>query len=248
MTRRIYFDCEFLNRGAEHPVSLISIGLTDDADRNFYGIDINAPLGAMWRNPWIREHLWPHLPVAEPSEASDPRAGAVLDWDNTDPGIENVYQSADLREKVREYLGTGEIELWTWCGAFDFVLLSQLFGPFGDQPENLPLFAHDVEELRRFITPMEWNRMRQETKGDGTHHALLDALEIGRMVRWLFNVDWDSTPEQVIEDPAISDPIDEFLANPSIGELRVRPVRKDSGWVSGSQDDYEINGDSGMVQ
>lgn len=184
--RKVFIDFEYLNRGSEHPVNLVSVGMVDDQGNELYGINVDAPLSALWQNRWTRENLWPTLPL----EPVNQGAIAILDWDATHPDIAHVRKLENLREDVLQFLiAEGEPEIWGWCSGFDYVLLSQLWGTFDDRPPLMPMFIHDLEQLAvNELEPDAWNHIQRQCATEATegasearHNALVDAREIRRL-------------------------------------------------------------------
>jgi len=190
-TRRVFVDTEFLNRGSDHPLSLISIGMVDDEDNEFYGINADAPLGAMWRDEFIRDVVWAQLPLPSvTTHGFGGIGGSILEWDSTNSQSEFLMPQQELRAKVLEFLtrGSSDLELWGDYCAFGMVLLSQLFGPFKDVPSILPMFMNDLQQMRRLVGEVVWRNMREETWGEPPevqHHALVDAITVKHQYDWL---------------------------------------------------------------
>jgi hypothetical protein len=184
--KRIFVETEFLNRGAGHPLHLISLGMVDDAGNEFYAINAEVPLGALAMDQFIVDHVWPHLPLA-PFEWRG-LAGSILEWDPTNSQSEHLMELYELREKARAFLGGDWVELWGDYCAFDMVLLSQLFGPFKDVPGNLPMMMNDLQQLRRILSETVWHDMRQAVEKEPPlieHHALVDAWAVKHQYDWL---------------------------------------------------------------
>lgn len=177
---RIFIDTEFLNRGAGHPVDLISIGMVRADGEEFYGINVDAPLGVIYANRWLRQNVWPTLPLA----ASDI---GILEWDHEHPDIANVRQFPNLREDVYQFIvGEGPAELWGSFSGFDYVVLSQLFGTFDDHRDGVPMFINDIQQellhvRRQGLTPA----VPMPRQSGVAHHALDDARWVRDVHRWL---------------------------------------------------------------
>lgn len=193
--RRVFVDTEFVNRGADHPLSLISIGMVDNEDNEFYGINVDAPLSAMWRDEFIRDMVWEHLPLPPvTSYGFGGIGGTILEWDEANSQVAHLMLPADLRDGVLEFLtrGGSRVELWGDYCAFDMVLLSQLFGPFKDVPPKIPTFMNDLQQLRRILGEPSWLRMLEEESEKATapvieHHALVDAWTVKHRYDWFMN-------------------------------------------------------------
>jgi hypothetical protein len=184
VTRKIFMDTEFLNRGAGHPLELVSIGMIDDTGNEFYGIRVDSPLSGMWRDNFFRENVWQYLPL----ERLTNDVIGVLDWDPLHPDIAHVMTDQNLREEVLQFIQRdGMPEIWGWCCGFDMVVLSQLFGTFADRPTYMPFVIHDIATLMlmKDVTVFSMAADVPELPGVRLHHALDDAKDVERRYRWL---------------------------------------------------------------
>lgn len=271
-TRRVFIDTEFLNRGADHPLSLISIGMVDDQHNEFYAINADAPLGAMWRDEFIRDVVWPQLPLpVVTSHGFGGIGGSILEWDSTNSQSEFLMPQQELRAKALEFLtrGSPDLELWGDYCAFDMVLMSQLFGPFKDVPSILPMYMNDLQQMRRLVGDVVWAQMREATVSElplVEHHALVDAATVKDQFDWLMKpyvelnpsdplgasrlveVPGDPSTEEVRRLPEeISRVVDTFLETPEIGEVRQRPLLMEEEEFSRVRNDYDEIYSDGMT-
>lgn len=144
---RIFYDCEFLERGPGFPLELISIGLVTEDGRELYRA--NAELDLAKLTPWLREHVLPQLPP---------------------PGDPAWRTRAQIAADVRRLVGEAIPELWGDCAAYDHVLFAQLFGDMTGWPHGWPYFTHELAQLRESVGNPEL------PKNEGRpHHALDDA-------------------------------------------------------------------------
>jgi 3' exoribonuclease, RNase T-like len=154
---RLFYDCEFLERGPGHPLELIALGLVTEDGRELYRV--NAEFDQALATPWLRAHVLPHLPPA-----GDPA------WKTR----------AEIAADVRELVGEAVPELWGDCAAYDHVLLAQLFGDMTGWPQGWPYFTHELAQLRESVGSPEL------PKNEGReHHALDDARWLRQAWRFL---------------------------------------------------------------
>ena len=162
---RYFFDCEFIERGHKHPIELISIGVVSENGREFYAV--NRDFKPRHASTWVRENVLPLLPERNPTPPpiGSPRiAAASLAWMPYDRIRERL--GAFVAETVTDH----RIEFWTYYGAYDYVLLSQLMGGMEGWPSYWPYYAHD---LRQFLD--ERNLQAVSQPDDAPHDALQDA-------------------------------------------------------------------------
>ncbi|WP_460514856.1 3'-5' exoribonuclease domain-containing protein [Flindersiella endophytica] len=138
---RLWFDTEFIDDG--RTVSLLSIGVVRDDDAAYYAEPAEADRSAS--NPWVRAHVLPLL------------TGPVL-------------PRAEIAKQVREFAGPAP-EWWASFGAYDWVLLCQLYGPLEDHPPGWPWFCRDVQQYAEHLG-VDLTRLAQPV---GQHNALADA-------------------------------------------------------------------------
>lgn len=190
---KYWLDTEFLNRGAGHPIDLISIGIVAEDGREYYGINVDAPLGPMVRDGWMRQNIWPTLPLIPASEVG---AIGVADWDHEHEDIafvKRVEGEDGLREEVYQFLvQEGEPEIWGSYSGFDYVVLSQLFGTFNDRRAGMPMLIYDIQQVLQpsveIFTKMakDTGRGARPVQVGARHHALDDAKHTRDVFNWMF--------------------------------------------------------------
>lgn len=175
---RIFYDTEFIEDGKT--IDLISIGMVTEDGREYYAV--NSALADQWgpgrrlrrrieKNGWLMQNVVPGLP--KPS--GDWNLYMPKSWlfNYRDPAVKRRDRiAAEVRDFV---LGTDpdqvpHVELWAWYGAYDHVVLSQLFGRMIDLPEGMPMWTNDLKQ--------ECERLGNPTlpeQPDGIHNALADA-------------------------------------------------------------------------
>jgi hypothetical protein len=163
---RVFYDTEFLERGPEHPIELISIGMVAEDGRELYAVNADLPEERVRTHDWLSEHVWPHLPLAESDGAARDGSASRLDLGHPD-----VRPRARIARLVAEFLGrTPEPELWAWYGAYDHVVLTQLWRTMVEMPDHVPKWTNDLrQEARRLGDPV------LPRQPGGEHHALADA-------------------------------------------------------------------------
>jgi hypothetical protein len=174
MGRIVVYDCEFLEDG--RTIDLISIGMVDDAGREFYAVNRDAPWKRISKHPWLPGNVVPHLPRlhGDARMQAARRNYCAIDWTDA-----RVRPLDDIMRGVRQFLlGTSfsslvdfpaVTELWADHAAYDHVALAQLFGTMMDLPDGLPMYTNELQQ--------EWQRAGRPTKPQhvGEHNALHDA-------------------------------------------------------------------------
>jgi hypothetical protein len=134
----------------------VSIGVVNErGDREYYAVSTAFdPSRAI---PWVRDNVLDKLP----------------------PPSSPAWRSRErIRADLAEFLlAEGTPELWAWMGAYDHVVLCQLWGDMRALPQGLPRFTR---ELRQH---WEWcGRPLLPAAEEPAHDALVDARY--NLVRW----------------------------------------------------------------
>jgi hypothetical protein len=87
----------------------------------------------------------------------------------------------------------GDVELWANYGAYDHVRLMWLWGPMIARPKHLPMFTHDIQQLRRSLRVPYGDMPKQES---AKHDALADARHNQQMWNFLNRVSDDRAQQQ----------------------------------------------------
>lgn len=144
---RFFYDTEFLERGPEHPLVLISLGVVAEDGRELYLL--NRDFDPTLVNAFVRENVLPLLP----------------------PGTDPAWRSrGEIAAELRAFVGEEAPEWWGYCAAYDHVLLCQLFGDMDGLPAGWPYFTHELAQLLEASGSPEL-----PARGDDAHHALADA-------------------------------------------------------------------------
>jgi 3'-5' exoribonuclease Rv2179c-like domain len=152
---RFFYDTEFLERGPGHPLVLISIGVVAEDGREYFAA--NADFDPAEATPWVAAHVLPRLP-GRPGPSWRPHRR--------------------IADEIRTFVGEQRPEWWADFGAYDHVLLCQLFGDMGALPAGWPMFTRDIQQWRNLLGGPE---LAQQPE-DHAHDALHDARWVVR--RW----------------------------------------------------------------
>lgn len=134
----IYFDTEFT--GLHQHTTLISIGMVADDGRTIY-CELNDYDQAQV-DDWLRENVIRHLyrqgtTLEIPREAKDSVFGDKQ-------AVRRSLQSWLYYQSSR---GTEQIEMWSDCLAYDWVLFCDLFGGAPSIPESVYYIPFDLATL-----------------------------------------------------------------------------------------------------
>jgi hypothetical protein len=167
----IWYDTEFLEDG--QTIMPISVGMVRERPGqpgqfdSLYVINGEADLGRIQAHPWLAEHVLPHLPV-EQDEAG------MYWWNPDHPDYDKVLPLRKMAGLVRLFITTAPSpRLVSWYGAYDHVMLMQLFGPMIKRPAGVPMWTYD---LRQKQAELGVDDAQLPHPADGTeHNAIADA-------------------------------------------------------------------------
>jgi hypothetical protein len=161
---RYFYDTEFIEDG--RTIELISIGVIAEDGREYYAV--STEFDPERAGSWVRANVLPKLP----------------------PPSSQLWRSRrQIRADLEEFLGVdrGEpIELWAWVGAYDHVVLCQLWGTMPELPRAIPRFTRELRQLWE-----ERGSPRFPPRSRDAHDALVDARDQLRRFRIITGGDDD---------------------------------------------------------
>lgn len=173
---RVFYDTEFLERGPDHPIVPVSIGMVREDGADYYAVNGSlrpSDERALRDHAWLGPNVFAHLPRTPPARYTG-RDGkpVMLSW--VDKSHPDVRVREQIAREVSDFCAEGlagdeKAELWAYYAAYDHVVLSQLFGRMIDLPAHMPMCTRDLKQLldqSSYCTPKQ--------TGD-EHHALADA-------------------------------------------------------------------------
>ncbi len=179
---KIYYDTEFLEDG--HTIDLISIGMVREDGRELYLVNRDMPIRRIRKHQWLMANVVPHLP----QPYGDRRMVQPKHW-LFDYTSSLVVRREEIAKHVRRFISDTTLpDLWADCGAYDHVVLAQLFGRMVDLPTGIPMWTNDLRtEIARLGHP------RLPEQQSGVHSALADARHLKVMAEHLAAI---ATPEE----------------------------------------------------
>ncbi len=186
---RFWLDTEFIEDGRK--IDLVSIGIVSEDGREYYAVSSDCDRSRA--NPWVKKNVLPQV-----------------DWSLARP-------RSQIRTELIEFCGFAtydhdsgtkhQHEFWANYGAYDWVVLCQLFGSMDDLPEGWPMYCHDLQQL------CEATGNPDLPKQEGGHQAVEDA-------RWLRDA-WSCCTRQ---DPnSVARKVLDPYAEVSITDIEVTP-------------------------
>lgn len=150
---KVFFDTEFT--GLHKDTTLMSIGLVDENGRTFYAEMTDYNHSQV--DNWLEENV-------------------IANFTN-----EKKLNTVELRKELTKWLSLYEnVEIWSDCLAYDWVLFNNIFGSAFDIPKNVYYIPFDICTLMK-IKGVDPDINREDysgTKENSKHNALHDAKVI----------------------------------------------------------------------
>lgn len=164
---RYFYDTEFFEDGKS--INLISIGIVSEDGREYYAVNSNidaVPIAQrVILHKWLMVNVVPNLPLK-----GHLVPGFEFKLDKTNTCVKPPFVIAN---EIRDFLSVNyddSIELWAYYGAYDHIVLMQLYGSMIDKPAILPMWTHDIMQ---FAEPYNVS-IGQAVQQTGTAHNALD--------------------------------------------------------------------------
>lgn len=145
---KIFLDTEFT--GLHQNTSLLSIGLVDEDGRTFYAELSDYDFTQM--NEWLLENVMSHMLFEPAKEGEEEYYSASRFKDN--PIGQDLYKSYSLnmrgtlnkvKEELEKWLNQYDnVEIWSDCLAYDWVLFNHIFGHAFNIPNNVYYIPFDI--------------------------------------------------------------------------------------------------------
>jgi len=123
---KVFFDTEFT--GLHQKTTLISIGLISDCGKTFYAELTDYDKSQV--DKWINNNVISNLTMTE-----DDNAAFLGSW-------RLVADSETVKEALTKWFEQFEqVEIWSDCLSYDWVLFNQIWGHAFNIPKNITLFG-----------------------------------------------------------------------------------------------------------
>ncbi len=177
---KIFFDTEFT--GLHKNTTLISIGLIADSGETFYAELRDYDKSQV--NPWLQENVIDNLLYNHFVKGH----GYSRTYNNDEETSYNykyvVSNTSEVKNRMENWLSQFEqVEIWSDCLAYDWVLFCNIFGTAFDIPSNIYYIPFDICTLFK-LKDIDPDISREkfaellEDKEISKHNALWDAKVI----------------------------------------------------------------------
>lgn len=174
---KVFFDTEFT--GLHQNTTLISIGLISECGKTFYAelVDYDK----LQIDEWLQSNVINNLVFNDDKNAKLDNIDFYMDSFNNYVGKCNLGK---LNIELSKWLNQFEqVEIWSDCLSYDWVLFNQIFGHAFNIPKNVYYIPFDICTLFKVkgidpdINREEFAKMQN---GSQKHNALWDAKVIKR--------------------------------------------------------------------
>lgn len=163
---KIFLDTEFT--GLHQNTTLISLGLVSEDGRTFYA-ELSGYDHAQV-DQWLTDNVISNL------EYRGMVHSPALDLEHHNMKAASIIVAVQIKAWLEQF---GEVEIWSDCLAYDWVLFCELFGGAMNLPSNIYYIPFDLATLMRVrgIDP-DYDREKYSGMSGNKHHALHDAVVI----------------------------------------------------------------------
>ena len=164
---RYTYDCEFKEDGKT--IDGISMGVVNmDNGKELYLVFNDFDTRRVAADNWLMANVMPSIEHTTHVSVDFQGAKVVRDLMVTDPNSVTREEGAVMLQNFVE--GDDNIEWWNWYGAYDHVMLCQLFGRMIDLPKGFPKWSNDIKQLHK-----QAGYPAMPKQPAGLHNALEDA-------------------------------------------------------------------------
>lgn len=173
---KVFFDTEFT--GLHQKTTLISIGLISECGKSFYAEFTDYDKTQI--DEWLQENVINNLCLTEYDKDANLNCWKIKG------------DSGDVKSALEVWFSQfDEVEMWSDCLAYDWILFNQIFGHAFSIPKNIYYIPFDICTLFKHkgidpdISREDFSETKQQSK---KHNALWDALIIGECYQKLFTL------------------------------------------------------------
>jgi 3'-5' exoribonuclease Rv2179c-like domain len=156
---KFFLDTEFIERGPQYPIQLISIGIVCENGKEFYAQ--SSDYDPATASEWIKANVFPHL---EPIGKNVP-AKAIAEQIESFVEMNSLKNSDGSKSKY----DSGP-EFWGYYADYDWVVFCQLFGAMIDLPKGWPMYCRDLKQWCDMV-----GNPKLPKQASDEHNALKDA-------------------------------------------------------------------------
>ena len=173
MKTKIFFDTEFT--GLHQKTTLISIGLISECGKTFYGEFADYDKSQI--DDWLRENVLNKTKYLNGKVTHESNTGSLH--------YSHVGATCTIASDLADWFSQfGEVEMWSDCLSYDWVLFCQLWGHAFNIPKNICYIPFDICTMFRLygidpdISREQFIGLKPSAEITHKHNSLWDAAII----------------------------------------------------------------------
>jgi len=174
---KYFFDTEFIDYARK--LHIISIGIISEDNRTLYNINVNCEFRLA--SDWVQKNVLAQLPGFDSDGIEIIGEGyGHLAAERVDRSL-GWCHSSRIAKNIIDFVGDDNTpEFWADYGAYDWVVLCNIFGGMLNLPKHFPMYVQDLQQLKRHL-----GIEKIPIPEIGEHHALNDAKTLKLRYEWL---------------------------------------------------------------
>lgn len=164
---KYFLDTEFVDDAYNQRIIPISIGIVSEDNRKFYA---TMDFDYYSLPDWHKENVFPNI--------------IIYDYIALEKGLYKAKTDKIAQGLINFTNLDTNIQFWGWYCAYDWVLVSQLFGSMLGLPRHYPKICYDLKQYMNLIGCKD---LRLPVKTRDRHNALEDALWIKSSYEYFMN-------------------------------------------------------------
>ena len=173
---RYFIDTEFIEDG--RTIDLISIGIVDESDREYYAINSNCQFDRA--NEWVQKNVYPSIGITLEGKHNMVRFPESK-------SLNELYKTYDIiATEIKDFILANpdrkDIEVYADYGHYDYVALCQLYGAMCNLPKGFPYYFFDIQSMAKIFGK---TKLPDDLEIEGKHNALLGAKSCKQRFEYL---------------------------------------------------------------
>ena len=167
---KYFLDTEFIERPGS--IQLISIGIVDENDRDYYAISKEFNSVVLWRDQWLMDNVV--VPILKDNGLPEKDA---RDWAIGSTELQAMGKlNCQIADDIVDFVGDDpDPQFYGYYADYDWVVFCWLFGRMTQLPRGFPMYCRDLKQMmdERGLDKV-WKR-KNCPDPQGEHNALVDA-------------------------------------------------------------------------
>lgn len=178
---RYFIDTEF--REIPGRIDLISIGIVSSDGREYYAINRDMDVDAIWDDSWFKQNVIPSIYQDLGLHSNIYGIEEKEYWNRFNFGLrEKGKTMSQIKEELLDFLQDPD-EFWAYYVNCDWVVFCWIFGRMVDLPKGFPKYCRDLKQVMDHIDWDKEDTQRYCPKSGLHHNALTNAQWNAKLYR-----------------------------------------------------------------